>query len=121
MQAVLATMTSTAIGGNDHVYGDSGFNTDFTPHLGETDLIQLSTQIMTVVHTTGTPVPTEIEGMDTIRGGDGVDIAFGDHGIISQTRTPQAEHGNIPSNVRRATAVNHWERGTDRNDQRGQR
>ena len=91
--------------GDDHIYGDSGFNTDFVPHLDGGSLITLSSQILTVVTTTGTPVPTETEGADSLFGGSGDDIIFGDHGVIQQSTAPLGEFADVGTTIPQTLAV----------------
>ena len=76
--------TVFGLGGADHIYGDAGFNVDISTRL------DLSTQILTVVNTADTlndnpeTADTLTSGNDTIDGGDGNDIIFGDKGEITQ-------------------------------------
>ena len=78
------------LGGNDHLYGDSGFNIDLSQRLS------LATEVLTVV-TVANPVNDGANaddlavGNDTIDGGIGDDILFGDHGIITQIRDGSPE------------------------------
>jgi Ca2+-binding RTX toxin-like protein len=84
--------TIRANGGNDHVYGDSHFNVDpmlfAQDRLTRFDVDEPEVADMFVVsdRTLGDdldPVNViEQAGMDSIEGGDGADIIFGDHGMI---------------------------------------
>ncbi|EAR60225.1 type I secretion target repeat protein [Oceanospirillum sp. MED92] len=72
------------LGGDDHIYGDAGFNLDLTKRLS------LSTQVLSVVNTADAvndnPETSDAltVGVDTIDGGSGNDIIFGDKGVIDQ-------------------------------------
>ena len=71
-------------GGVDHIYGDAGFNVDISRRLDP------STQVLTVVQTAGAgdhPATGDdlSTGADTIWGGSGDDVIFGDYGEITQT------------------------------------
>ena len=70
--------------GNDHIYGDSSFNVNLllfaqdqiTPFSTVTQPGQINGMFV---------VTTEaVTGVDTIHGGAGEDIVFGDHGVIGQ-------------------------------------
>ncbi|WP_261842146.1 LEPR-XLL domain-containing protein [Aliamphritea ceti] len=72
------------LGGHDHIYGDAGFNLDISTRLN------LSTQVLEVVNTANTSTDnpetadTLIAGKDTVDGGEGKDIIFGDKGEVVQ-------------------------------------
>ncbi|MHC5112569.1 MAG: calcium-binding protein, partial [Planctomycetota bacterium] len=98
--------TIRAQGGNDHVYGDSHFNVD--PQLFAQDQLgsiidnyqQIAAMFIVTDRTIGDDLdPVNIideAGADTIEGGDGSDIIFGDHGTIDQ----------LPGTRRIATTAN---------------
>ena len=70
--------------GNDHIYGDSAFNVNLllfaqdqiTPFSTVTQLAQINGMF--------TVTTDAVTGADTIHGGAGDDIVFGDHGVIGQ-------------------------------------
>jgi Ca2+-binding RTX toxin-like protein len=71
-------------GGTDHIYGDAGFNVDISRRLDH------STQVLTVVQTAGAgdhPATGDdlSTGADTLFGGIGDDVIFGDYGEVVQT------------------------------------
>ncbi|MDZ4220728.1 MAG: hypothetical protein U1D70_17120 [Methylobacter sp.] len=74
--------------GNDHIYGDDGFNVDLGTKLGQNPqiLFVVSAPASTDHLTTRDPLTA---GVDTIYGGDGEDIIFGDHGRIDQVAGTQ--------------------------------
>lgn len=70
-------------GGNDAIQGDDGFNLNLTQRLS------LSTQILTVAtdFAAADYLITRdnlVGGVDKVNGGGGIDIIFGDHGVITQ-------------------------------------
>ena len=84
--------------GNDHIYGDSAFNVNFM--LFARDQIRrfdTATQLADI-NAMFTVVTTGAGGTDTLNGGTGNDVIFGDHGIINQvdgTRRIESTGGMI--------------------------
>ena len=85
--------TIYGLGGTDHIYGDSGVNVNIFTRALSIDVVDNSPRpTLGGAGTDGTtiaPAPSPVRddliaGRDTLYGGEGTDIIFGDHGTVIQ-------------------------------------
>ncbi|KAA5541791.1 hypothetical protein FYK55_16405 [Roseiconus nitratireducens] len=83
--------------GPDHIYGDSGFNVDPI-----TRSLLVITSDPSADPVAFPPRDTVLAGNDTIHGGEGSDVVFGDHGVVQQDLSPGTFYSDHLTGIRRA-------------------
>ncbi len=80
--------------GNDRIFGDSGLNADLSTRFDLAGPI-LSIVVSTSADTLKPNRDLLVAGDDTLSGGDGNDIVFGDHGTLTQAVIRPADLGVV--------------------------